>query len=185
MPRATKSTNKEGGANNAAPVIVEKTPVVEERPKVTLTSDMLVPCMDNVPVGVLVYASQRQIGYQVTWTRYTEIQHVELGELVTMKSTQLRFFSENYIVIPDDYEYKEEVLKYLHVEQYYENAADPVSIKKLLNMPVDAMTQKIRAMGETSKKSVLNHVKTAVENGDVDSLKRIRALEEVLETKLT
>lgn len=204
MPRAAKNTAKGGGAKveslSAAvtnpealvkPVEIEGvnqepvkviTPVA---PKAHLTTDMLIPCMSNVSVGKLVYASKRQNGYVVEWSKYTEIQYIELGELVAMKSTALGFFTENLIIIPDEFEYKDEVLKYLHVERYYENAAEPGSMKKLLNAPIDAMVKRIEAMGEVSKKSLTNYVINAVESGEIDSLKRIKALEEALDCKLT
>lgn len=188
MPKTAKKTNKGGAkaeASNAAEIIkADETVVAPEKKKAELTSDILVPCMSNVSVGKLVYASKRQNGYIVEWSRYSEVQYIELGELVAMKSSALGFFSDNLILIPDDFEYKDDVLKYLRVERYYENAADPVSMKRLMNAPIDTMKKRIMDMGEISKKSVCNYVRIAIESGEIDSMKRIKALEEVLECDL-
>lgn len=163
--------------------VVERVVEVREA-KQPLSPDTQIPCVSMVKKGRLVYESKRTRGYKITWNNYMDIQSVDLSELVAMKASDLAFFSKNYIVIADSYERKDEVLKYLHVERYYDNTPDPHTLSTLFNVNVTEMVNRIKGMPVSVQESVAKAAQKAIADGTLDSLKRIAALEEVLGCKL-
>lgn len=179
MPKATTKTTRAA--------VAETTPVtaaIATHPSIRLESNLLVPCASMIRVGKLVYKSERTRGYKVEWNGFGEIQLIELGELVAMKGSALKFFSKNWISIPDSFDQKDEVLKYLGVARYYENTPDIFSIDKLFDLPVADMVAKIKGMPENSKDAVRAAASRAIADGVLDSLAKIHALEGALECKL-
>ena len=184
MPKTTKANNVT--PTNVMPVVEENniatpveavsekeavsTPAVK-RPAPVLAADTLVPCISMVRRGDLIYNSKRTFGYNVVWRHYMDIQSVELSELVAMRSS--------------DFELHDEVLKYLHIEQYYHDVPDPYAMDDLFSMAIDEMVLRVSRMPENTKEAVCASAKNAIHNGTLDSLKRINALEGALNCKLT
>ena len=165
---------------------VVATPVqIVEKKEDKLSPDLLVPCVSLVKVGDLIYQSSRQIGYRVVWHSFMETQNIELAELVTMKSTNLDFFSENWIVIPDYFEKKEQVMKMLRIEQYYQSTPDPFTLNELLNSDAETMIERINKMSPSVRDSIKGYAREAIAAGKVDSYKQIKALETALNCSLT
>ena len=187
MPKATTKTTRAAVAETTpATAAVTTQPGVwtESKPSIRLEANLLVPCASMIRVGKLVYESERTRGYKVEWNGFGEIQLIELGELVAMKGSALKFFSKNWISIPDSFDQKDEVLKYLGVARYYENTPDIFSIDKLFDLPVADMVAKIKGMPENSKDAVRAAASRAIADGVLDSLAKIHALESALECKL-
>lgn len=189
----TKKNNGSAAKKVAEPTYSAKTvneietPVVNvvQRQEEKLPSDLQVPCVSMVKLGKLIYQSKRQMGYRVVWESFLESQLVELSELIAMKNNALDFFKNNWIVIPDSFEYKDQVLKELRIAQYYKSVPDPYALNDLFILSIDEMVERIGSMTETVRDSLRGYVKDAVANGEVDSYKRIRALEDALSCKLT
>lgn len=176
-PRAIK---KAPGASS-----VSETPVVvEEKKPVELMPNMLVPCVSMVRNGKLIYVSHRTIGYKILWNSFGEMQYVELGELVAMKSTDFAFYEKNWISIPDSYELKQEVIEYLGVGRYLKDAVDAEAIDELLRSSAGDIIDKVSALPQGSKDAVRTVAERAITNGTMDSLQKIHALELALDCKL-
>ena len=189
MPRATTKKTAEApkfSLKDEGASVVKKESVVkaEVYSKPELTPNMLVPCMSLVRTGFLIYASKRTVGYQVIWHSFMETQFVELGELSAMKSSDYAFFENNWIVIPDSYELKQEVLKYLGVERCYEHALDVDGIQNLFDLSADEIIAKVFDMSDASKNAVRALAEKAITDGSLDSLQKIHALEYALNCKL-
>lgn len=164
-------------------------PVAEaSAPKATvaeLPRDLYVPCVSMVRSGRLIYASKRQMGYSVIWRNYMDTQYIELAELMAMRSSDPMFFSENWIVIDDEFEHKDAVVQKLRIKNMYANTPNMLELERLFVLPVDEMVHKIKSMSTSLKESVHLHAKEAVENGTLDSMKRIKAIENVLGKSIT
>lgn len=189
MPRATttkknttapKSTKNLGAVETKAEVKVEQPK--KEKPEITM--QMLVPCVSMVRDGELIYASKRLAGYMVRWHGFMDMQFVEMNELVSMKSTDIAFFINNWIVIPDSYELKKEVMEYLGIDRFYNNAMDVEAINNLFDAPVNVIIDKVKAMSDVSKDAVRTVAEKAIKEGTLDSFQKIQALESVLNCSL-
>lgn len=161
----------------AAPAVK---PTVAELPR-----DMYVPCVSMVRSGKLIYASKRQMGYSVIWRNYMDTQYIELAELMAMRSSDPMFFSENWIMIDDEFEHKDAVIQKLRIKDMYANTPNMIELERLFIIPVDEMIHKIKSMSVSLKESVYLHAKEAVENGTLDSMRRIKAIEGVLGKSIT
>jgi hypothetical protein len=121
--------------------------------------------------GTLSYRSKRN-GLPLLFQNFGDSDYIPFGELQTMRATQPAFFQNNWILIED-----EDVIEALGVGKYYQNslrinefdgvfAKTPKQITELLN--------KIPA----TQKTVLYHMACEkVKSGEIDSKKKIEALE--------
>lgn len=166
---------------NTGAVSIEAAPSVKtaNKKKFDPATNPYVPCMSMVREGILIYSSKRSMGYTVVWNSYMEIQPVELNELISMKNTDYGFFKNNYIIIPDDYEFKDDVIKYLHVENCYQNVSSPYKVDSLFGGTIEQMVAKIGAMSADARNEAIVVAKKAIADGEIDSYKRIHALEDV------
>lgn len=167
---------------------VVETPVATPAAKATVTElprDLYVPCVSLVRSGRLIYSSKRQMGYSVIWRNYMDTQYIELAELMAMRSSDPMFFSENWIMIDDEFEHKDAVVQKLRIKDMYVNAPNMLELERLFVMPVDEMVHKIKSMSVSLKESVYLHAKEAVENGTLDSMRRIKAIEGALGKSIT
>ena len=186
MARTNKKTasvdNTTGAVVNEAKVVNAVAESIAQ--KEVLTNDTMVPCVSMVKLGKLYYKSNTTIGYDVMWENFGDVHEIEFRELTIMKSSQLMFFKENWISIPDSFPLKEEVLNRLHVKQYYKSEIDPYNMALLFDMSVSAMTEKIKEMPHSLVDSFMRYAKESVDNGTLDSISKIRAIENVLNVKL-
>ena len=125
------------------------------------------------------------MGYSVIWRNYMDTQYIELAELMAMRSSDPMFFSENWIMIDDEFEHKDAVVQKLRIKDMYANTPNMIELERLFIMPVDEMVHKIKSMSASLKESVYLHAKEAVENGTLDSMRRIKAIEGVLGKSIT
>lgn len=121
--------------------------------------------------GMLTYKSRRN-GLPLYFQNFGDSDYIPFGELQTMRATQPAFFQNNWILIEDD-----DVIAALGVAKWYQNslkigefdgvfAKTPKQISELLG--------KIPA----AQKHVLYHMACEkVKNGEIDSKKKIEALE--------
>lgn len=175
--------NNETAAVEPVAVSVSETPVVASAPVVAkkeIPSDLEVPCVSLVRTGKLVYASKRQLGYEVIWKRFMDVQYIELKELMSMRSSESSFFSENWIAIDDSFEYKDAVMERLRIKDMYKNMSSTGEFDRLLLLPIAEMVSRVTPMSKTLKESVASYAKDCIQNGSLDSLKRIKALEGAL-----
>lgn len=149
-----------------------------------LPGDLLVPCVSMVRSGMLVYASKRQMGYKLKWRHFGDVQFVELAELMSMRSSDSRFFSENWIAIDDSFEYKARILKVLRVDEMYANSIRPDDMSKLFTLSPAEIQKKVSGLSASMKESVYLTARNAIETGELDSIAKIRALETALDRKL-
>lgn len=201
MEQNTNTRKRTGGKKNAATeqsvaVVsateeqnvssVEKQASMESKSKAerVLPGDLLVPCVSMVRSGMLVYASKRQMGYKLKWRHFGDVQFIELAELMSMRSSDSRFFTENWIAIDDSFEYKDRVLKVLRVDEMYANSIRPNDMEKLFVLSPAEICKKVSGLSASMKDSVYLTARNAIDTGELDSIAKIRALESALDRKL-
>lgn len=154
-----------------------ETAVVEEKPvykvRKTLDPRTVVPVRNGF-TGTLVYRSPKT-GEKFIWDDFGDELDMELSDLKAAKGSQKKFFTNNWFMIDDP-----EILEYLGVSQYYKNAIDPDAFDELFSLPLSQMKQKITKLSVGQKKTARFRAKRLIEDGAIDSLKTIEALEEVL-----
>lgn len=163
--------------------VVAVAPIAQEKKE--LPADLYVPCVSLIRTGKLVYCSRRQMGYEVVWKHFMDLQYIELKELMAMRSSDVSFFSENWIAIDDEFEYKDEVMDKLRIKDMYKNMSNTGEFDRLLLLPIAEMVAKVTGMSKSLKESIASYTKECISNGSLDSLKRIKALEDAIGIKLS
>lgn len=128
--------------------------------------------------GVLVYKNKRT-GEVFIWNELGDELDIQVSDLKTAKSSSKKFFENNWFVFDD-----EDIIKYLGVERYYENALDIDDVEDFLNKPEEEVASRIKNMSNGQKKTLSYRVKAMVNEGRIDSVKTITMLEEQLGIRL-
>lgn len=139
--------------------------------------DDYVTVRSNV-MGILTYISSRQMGYNVTWEQFGDEEEIKFGELQAMRNSQRRFFVDNWVYIDDP-----EVLKALGVEKYYTNAVNADNVDLLFAAAPEHIEKRVSAMSGSMKDTVKRLALEKYHSGELDSIKKIRALERALDFK--
>lgn len=132
--------------------------------------------------GGLTYVNQRS-GEVVNWDFFGDVQPVTMGLLRTMKASAAIFFSENKIIIEsvdDDEHTPEDVYAALAVGKYYKDIIDPDSFDKVCGWSLGEIEKKVSTLTTTAKENLVVALNTFIEDGRLDSLKKIRAFSEAL-----
>lgn len=147
--------------------------------------DTIVPVVCNV-VGGATYVSTRTIGYTVVWDAYESVEYVELAELVAMRNTARRFYEDNWIVLEDTDEYSAiQLYEFLKVTKYYEKVFTPENIDTIFEMEESELIRTISSLSRGMKETIAARAKIKYDAKELDSNKKIEALETALKVKFS
>jgi hypothetical protein len=109
-----------------------------------------------------------------------------------MKAKQLMFFKENWITIDgiedadsdfDDVEVSE-IYDALQISQYYKDYICHDNLNVVFNWTVDEIKNKLPRMTKSVKESIAIRANELIKEGILDSISKLKALEEVLGCEL-
>ena len=179
--RKTTSKTKE----SIEPVVEEQQEAVEvEAPKTStrakkrleINRDELIECRSAV--NNLVYVSKRT-GEKFEWATFGDVNYISLGELITMKSTQPRMLKEGWLIVDD-----EEAIEQLGLAKMYGNLFEITDIDEFFDLDANEMERILTNMPRGFKKSLGNFARERIESGQLDSNRKIKLLEELLDIDL-
>ena len=159
-------------------VTVEETPKPVERAKkrLEINRDDLIECRSAV--SNLVYVSKRT-SEKFEWKEYGDVQYITLGELITMKSTQPRMLKEGWLIVDD-----EEAIEQLGLAKMYGNLFEIDDIDEFFALNEREIKRILTNMPRGFKKSLATFARERIQSGDLDSNRKIKLLEELLEVDL-
>lgn len=128
--------------------------------------------------GVLVYQSPRT-HERFQWEDFGAEQDMELQELKIARNSFKKFFENNWFLINDP-----EVIDYLGVGQYYKNALTLDDFDSLFEMNPEDVKAKVDSLSEGQRLTLKYRAKQLIEDGVIDSIKVITALEKSLGVEL-
>lgn len=155
----------------------KKTRTVKPKVRKTLDPNMYVPVRNGFH-GVLVYAD-KYTGEHYRWDEFGDVIDMTVSTLQKVRSSQRRFFSENWFLIDDP-----EVIDALGVSEYYKNALTLDEFDELFTLDVDAAKERVCLLSDGQKRGVAYSAKQKIESGELSDLNMIRMLEDVLDTEL-
>ena len=103
---------------------------------------------------------------------------MEMAELYSMKNTDRRFFTENWI------EVDMAVLRDLQMDRFYENTITADEIENLFNMNQEELITKIKTMSPVIKNCVGIKAMEMIKDGRLSNINTIAALEKALKCEL-
>ena len=189
--RPAGSTKKPAQA--AKPVVHEVAPVVQSvhvaqpAPIVVEPQTQVAPALElhtRIPVrnafpGGLIYRDSRT-GLMYKWSNEGDIEYVELGELRTARNTQPKFFENNWWEIDEV-----RVLEWLNATKFYKDSLMLKDFDVLFSKSPDEIISIVAKIPEAQRENLILRVRAKVAAGEIDSLKVVRALEGVLNVKLS
>lgn len=173
-----KTTNAEN--QTKANETIEAAPVVPKRPS-RIEDSTLVYVKSNT-FGGLTFVDKRS-GETIDWEFCGDIQPVSMSLLRSIKASAAIFFTENKILVDsvDDGEHTpEDVYNALAVSRYYKDIIDPDDFQKVCGWSVKDIKTKVPLLTTTARENLVVALNTFIEDGTLDSLKKIRAFEEAL-----
>lgn len=166
-----ESTNKE------APVVQKKEVVKKTTPR-KVPLDELVPVVSNCTTP-LIYVSTRQNGYKVEWENYGDVDYMTVSELIAMRGSQRRFFTDNWIIIEDGEYTADEVYARIGVTKLYEDVVTPETIKELLDDSLPNINIRMSKMSNGLKRTVYNYAMKLKDDGEFDSIKKLELIKSI------
>ena len=167
----------------------EEIPVAPKPKKIPKLNDTVTVNVQSNVFGELIYVDDRS-GANVKWHEFGDVQPMSLGDLRVMRNTQRAFFSNNWIfvkeILDDGYEEltAEDVYKNLMVAQYYKDVLNPDNFNSIFRMDEDEMRVAVGRMSNGARMNLVVACNDAIRRGKLDSLRKIRVLEEILGCEL-
>lgn len=152
---------------------VAKTPAA----KTYQPSDMIM-CR-SVTHGELIFLG-RKSGLQYSWSNIGDETPVEYQDLQAAYSIKSRFLTDPLFVIEDDALVK----KWGNMLQSVYDGLDSGDAEQLLQLPPDALRKALTTASNGMRKSVMSLAAEKIINNELDSLSRIRVIDDVLGTEL-
>lgn len=174
---------KELSAQNIANSLNSNT-VVQNSKKKSIPADYMIPVKSGVQ-GILVYLSKKTFGYTIEWNSYGEIEYIEYSELLSMRNTSKAFFENNWIFFEDTEDYTaQELYEILKVDKYYKNTVLGENLDDIFLMTADEIISNIAPLSKGIKETIALSARNKIDSGELDSIKRIEALEKALNVEL-
>lgn len=128
--------------------------------------------------GALIYKSHKT-GEKFEWDGFGDEQYMELKELKSAKTSSKKFFENNWFMFDEDW-----IVDFLGVSQYYKTAIKIEDFDNIFFMSPDDIAKLVPEMSNSKKRSVAYRARQLINDGKIDSIKTIKALEKALGTKL-
>jgi len=176
----TANMTKEAGSV-AATVAAEAVAFNNEKPSYKVKKDLnpnMMVTVKNGFNGTLVYKSKRT-GEVFVWDSFGSEQEMELQDLKSAKNTYKAFFINNWFLFDDP-----EIIEWLGMTQYYKHALNTESFNELFNSTPEEIKKTVAKLSAGQKKSAAFRAKQLIQEGKIDSIKIINALEESLSVDL-
>lgn len=164
----------------ASPTEAAGTKPVKKSPKSTPrkyeSGDMI--RVRSMVSGELVYKSSVASGGTYIWGDVGEACEIPYSELMVMRNSQRAFFEKNWITM--DFA----VLKQLGVAEHYDTCVDFDNVDAVFGYDSERIKKSISVMSAEMKGAVTVRAKALIGAGKLDSISKIRALEQALNTNL-
>lgn len=184
--KTTKGAKKEATKTNVdnqteANEKIEKASTLAPKRPSKIDDSTLIYVKSNT-FGGLTYVDKRS-GETINWEYCGDIQPVTMSLLRAIKASAAIFFTENKILVDyvDDNEHTpEDVYDALAVGRYYKDIIDPDNFEKVCGWSIVDIAKKVPLLTTTAKENLVVALNTFIEDGRLDSLKKIRAFSEAL-----
>lgn len=174
MPR-TRMDDLVEEMNNEENVVAEE-PIKKEKKK--FQQNDLIRCRSVVVGGLFLEGSKTKQLYQ--WNDYGDETEVEYRDLVAEVRAKSNYaFGPWFIVEDDDF-----VEEFPQLKQFYKQYNSVKKLKNILDLPVDQMTKKISELPTGAQESLKTIAATMVSSGAIDSVAKIKKLDEIFETDM-
>ena len=153
---------------------------VEEVKKVKkFDKEDLIPCR-SITVGKL-YLDGVKSNTPYMWMDYGDTEDVEYQDLAAMvrSKNNTYIYGSLFIIEDDDF-----INEFPTLKKFYEDQYSIKELESVLDLSIRDMIATIKDLPKGARESLKNIASTKVVNGELDSIKKIKALDELFGTEL-
>lgn len=114
------------------------------------------------------------------WMDYGDEVEVEYRDLVAAVRARNGYIMNPWIIVMDD----DFIAEYPFLADLYKKQYTTNDLANILNLPVPQMVEEIKKLPGNVKETLKGIASTWISNGRLDSMKRVKALDELFETDL-
>lgn len=177
---ANTKTKKTTASAEKSEVVVNDEAVAEKPKKKELrkfAQDDLILCKSVTYGELLLPGKKSKLLY--IWANHGDTTEVEFQDLQALRSTRSAYLMNPYFVIED-----EELLEqWPDLKAIYDKAAE-IDIDNLFALPLNQFKKKLRDLPVGFRDSVKNIAGEKIRDGSLDSISKIKAIDEALGTEL-
>ena len=167
----TESEVKEKIEDNVASV--KETPTAKKYDK-----EDVIPCKSITNGKLLVDGEKSGILYR--WGDYGDIEEIEYQDLIYMiRAHRVSVYKPRFIIQDEEF-----VAQHKDLKELYDSLYSIKDLKDILNLPVTQMRKAIEELPEGAFESIKGVAASMIHNGQYDSVKKIKVLDEIFDTKL-
>lgn len=158
---------------------VEKTVVKEEKTEIVFNPEDTIPCRSLVSGGLYIEGSRSHLLY--SWADCGDVVDVEYRDLIYLVRTRadVNIYSPRIIIEDEEFVKQNKALKELYDSLY--SAGD---LNTILTLPVPKMKAEISKLPIGAKEALKGMVATMIDSRVLDSVQKIKALDEIFGTKM-
>lgn len=161
--------------------VAEKVPVAKEvvKPKEKKTFQQNDGIMTtSICTGTLIMIGIKS-GIVYTWANYGDQTEVEYADLVAAVRSSKDHIYKPYIIIDDE----DFLASYPNVSKIYDNIPD--NLEEIFNLPNEKFKKVISSLPDGAKESVKSMAAKFIRSGELDSVAKIRAMDEIFGCELS
>lgn len=164
--------------------------------EVTLGEKTGSPVQDNLLVrvksnvfGKLIYVNKRN-GEKTVWDGVGDVQIMTIGDLRMMRAEQNAFYRNQWILILGPMDGSGEgitcadIYDALGIKQYYVNYIDPSDLSGIISWDDAEIEERVSMLSRAQRDNLIVALNTYIENGRLDSIRKIRTFEKALGVEL-
>lgn len=149
-----------------------------KKKKVFISTDGIM-CKSVTPGSL--YIDGPKSGMTYTFSNYGDETEIEYRDLKAMVMTQsVRLFTPNFVVEDEDF-----IAEVPQLAKFYEKQFSAKDLRNILFLPVNEMIEEINKLPTGAQENIKAIAATAVNNGSLDSIRKIRALDELWGTQFS
>jgi hypothetical protein len=156
---------------------VEKEIVVTTAPRKFAVDD-LIPCTSITSGELLMIGERTKMLYR--WADRGDVQDIEYQDLIYATRANSGFvFKPRFMIQDNDF-----LNQNPSVREKYETMYTINDFKDILDLPVSTMKKTIMELPDGAKESIKSMASTMISNGALDSVSKIKALDEIFNTNM-
>lgn len=130
----------------------------------------------SVTAGSLYFPGKS--GQKYTWETFGDATEVEYRDLVSAVHSHSEYIYNPCFVIED----KDFIDEFTELKKFYSNSFSVDELKKILQLPVNQMVERVKALPKGLTDSFKTLISTEISEGHLDSLAKVKALDDIFDT---
>ena len=175
-----KKTTTQTAKAKTKPVVEKKTPKADSPPakkKLTLADVSLNELVEvqSCYYGNLIYVSSKT-NAKTKWSEFGVSEYMPVEEVMVMRNSQPAFFRNQWVRLVGDN--AEDVMNFLQLQRYYPKATQFDDFEEIFDKTPAKIKEIVSEFTDSMKESFARYAHSLVQSGEIDSIKKIEAIED-------